>query len=92
MSKPFQGFNHGTSQIVFGPEREFAFPAELKPIEVHIKQDGSITDEPSLCFVMVDGAGAHRFAQISLDMLNDGLADIGYKLLRKDQIIAAWAK
>jgi hypothetical protein len=77
--KEFQGFNHGKKQVDLS---HLKVMAQLRPTEVHLKEDGSIEDKPSLCFVMVDGSNFAMFGQISVDMFNEGLADIGYKLVK----------
>ncbi len=43
--------------------------SELRPIECHIKPDGSKSNGPSLCFVLRDHQGGHFYAQISVEML-----------------------
>lgn len=84
MSKPFKGVNWGKKQIKLYD----AF--EMLPVEIHLKEDGAIGDRPSFCIVMSsrhpDGINPDVtlpcvFGQISLDMLNDGLKDIGYKVV-----------
>lgn len=49
------------------------FAGELKPIELHIKEDGDINDEPSLALILRDGLCRNYVAQISLRMLNTGI-------------------
>lgn len=84
-SKPFHAYDHGTGPIDL---RRFNKHATVRPIEIHLKQDGSLTNGPSFCFVMTDEqvhvpvkeVTRSIEAQISLQMLNDGLKDIGYEI------------
>ena len=48
---------------------------ELRPIELHIKEEGDINDNPSLCYVMKDVFGRYFHAQISQEMLLKGLEE-----------------
>lgn len=49
---------------------------EMKPIECHIKPDGSVFEKPSLCFVLVDPFGRNFVAQISAEMLRPVIAEL----------------
>lgn len=56
---------------------------EVKPIEIHLKEDGDINSHPSFCIVMMEksiGLPRHYFGQISLKMLNESLKNIGYEI------------
>ena len=78
MKKEFKGFNHGKGQIVFD---NYSTITQLKPVEVHLKEDGTLNDGPSLAIVFAfPGLDVATFGQISLEMFNQGLADIGYKI------------
>lgn len=46
---------------------------QIMPIELHIKPDGDVNDQPSLCFVLQNLYGEHYVAQISERMLREGL-------------------
>lgn len=82
MDEPFRGINHGTEKIdlthLGRPVRE------LRPTEVHLKENGALGEKPSLCFVLDDGL-IPVVGQISVSMLNKGLADIGYKLVKAEE-------
>ena len=79
-NKPFNGFNHGTDNVDL---RHYKNITIMKPIEIHLKEDGSITDEPSLVVVLENSIQNNYVAgEISLEMLNNGLSDIGYKLVK----------
>lgn len=82
MSKPFEGFHHGTSQINLKPylPEKATVVAELRPIQIHCKADGDINNKPSFCIVMSDNTTHCVYGQISLKMLNQGLKDIGYEI------------
>ena len=74
--KPFMGINHGLDSIKFtGPIREFL------PTEIHLKEDGDIEDNPSVAIVM-KASDISVFGQLSLKMWNEGLKDIGYKIVK----------
>jgi hypothetical protein len=79
MNKDFKAFNHDTGQIDLS---KFGNAIQMKPIEIHLKEDGSIENKPSFAIVMADPNIGYVFGQISLKMLNEGLADIGYELVR----------
>jgi hypothetical protein len=81
--KPFKGYNHGV-----GPIPILTGAHELRPIQIHLKQDGAIDDDgkdvPSLAILMIGNDGKTvAFGQISVKMMNEGLADIGYKLVKE---------
>lgn len=82
MNKPFKGINIGTGQFhinTFGK-----IPIQGRPVEIHLKEDGAKDDQPS--FALVTVCESHTVVgQISLKMLNDGLADIGYQLVKTDE-------
>lgn len=52
----------------------------LRPIEIHHKEDGSLTDKPTFCIVMSDLKEELVMGEISLEMMNAALRTIGYKL------------
>ena len=63
-------------------------PMELRPIEIHLKEDGDLDDKPSLCIVMTDMQPFSQtffYGQISLKMFNEGLKDIGYKIVKDEE-------
>ena len=90
--KPFQGFNSGNEMINLthlqieltesGVERNRVIIEEMQPVEVHVRENGTLDDKPSFCFVMKPPLHIpfHVQAQISLRMLNDGLREAGYKI------------
>lgn len=79
--KPFKGFNWGKGTVNFMPVAGESWK-EFKPTQIHLKEDGTIDDKPSLVIVM-EGRSKHMaYGQISLEMLNEGLADIGYKITK----------
>ena len=76
-TKPFIGINHGTGPIkLMGPV------TEMLPTEIHLKEDGAIGDTPSVAIVMDDFSNPVVFGQLSLKMWNEGLKDIGYKIVK----------
>lgn len=80
MSKDFKAFNHGTGKIIIKHKEMI----ELKPVEIHLKENGSIKDEPSFAFVLTrPDLETAVFGQISLEMLNESLNELGYKIVEK---------
>lgn len=79
MKKAFKGINHGKDQIDL---RHLEKALELRLIEIHHKENGSTKDEPSFVIVMTGTKyiPGTVYGQITLDMFNKGLADIGYKI------------
>ena len=78
----FKGIEIGKGQIDLRP-----FPAayELRPIQIFHKEDGDVKDEPSFAILMVDPNKIANpvIGQLSLRMLNQGLADVGYEIVKK---------
>ena len=82
MKKEFKGINHGKKQIDLRHLGNDAL--QLRPVEIHLKENGSDTDGPSFVIVMVGSEyiPAKVYGQITLDMFNEGLLDIGYKITK----------
>ena len=75
-TKPFIGINHGLGSIkLTGPIREFL------PTEIHLKENGDTEDNPSVAIVM-KASDISVVGQLSLKMWNEGLKDIGYKIVK----------
>lgn len=79
-NKAFKAFDWGTGEIDLRHHRGII---PLRPIEIHHKADGTLTGEPSFCIVMTDLISGTAFGEISLAMLNEGLADLGYEIVKK---------
>lgn len=74
-----KGYNWGTGVI----ELELGdFAMEFRPVEIHIKEDGSLDNKPSMCVVMVRSGvrDLYSYGQLSLEMWNKALGEIGYKI------------
>lgn len=83
MSRDFIGINHGTGKIAIG-EGENEITVDYLPVEIHLKEDGSKDDKPSFAILMSRPETHIRIVgQLSLEMFNEGLADIGYELIKK---------
>ncbi len=81
--KAFIGINHGKNKINIKHKNAI----ELLPIEIHLKENGSLDDKPSLCIVMsstVEGLPV-IIGQLSLKMWNEGLKDIGYEIKKIEE-------
>ena len=83
MGKAFQAFNHGTGKMDLTKHKNIVV---MRPTEIHLKEDGSKKNEPSFAIVMTDFRNT-VVGEISLEMLNDGLADIGYEVVRRQKTI-----
>jgi hypothetical protein len=76
-----KGFNHGTGPIDLKLDEETRYPAfEFRPIEIHLKEDGALGNKPSMCMLMCNLGGVYVYGQLSVEMWNKGLAEIGYKI------------
>ena len=86
--KDFNCYNHGTNQIdviKHSPIERYKFRIG-RPIEMHLKENGSKDDKPSFAIVIELSNGNRIIGEISLQMLNEGLKDIGYKLLSVEEL------
>lgn len=77
MTKDFNAFTHGTGDIELTHKVHF-----MRPMEIHLKENGTKTNSPSFAIIMCDFINTPVLGEISLEMLNDGLADIGYKMVK----------
>ena len=66
----FKVVNWGNEQIDF---TTYDIKEELRPGELHIKENGAMNDTRSFCFVLKNQNGENFVAQISEEMLNRGL-------------------
>lgn len=86
MPKEFITVNHGKNPIDLSYLRD-KLSLEFIPVELHHKEDGAIGNTPSFCFVMTratsDSKVIHIYAQISLDMLNKAMNELGYDIVKK---------
>lgn len=78
--KPFKGIDHGTKPIDL-THLDFRVSAEYMPIEIHHKINGAKGEKPSFCIVGKQYINS-AYMQISLEMLNEGLKEIGYKITK----------
>lgn len=68
--------NCGTNSLMFHDS-----VIEMRPTELHMKEDGSIDDKPSFCFVAELRMSPHRvIMQVSLRMLNEAMNELGYEI------------
>lgn len=81
--RPFIGINVGNNPIDM---RKHPTMYELRPGEIYLKTDGAKNDEPSFAIAMFDPnkVAAPVIGQLSLEMFNDGLADVGYQIVKTD--------
>ncbi|KKM25137.1 hypothetical protein LCGC14_1597930 [marine sediment metagenome] len=82
--KAFNGFNHGKGQIDFKVIGQSRPLVQLLPTSIHLKEEGAVDGGPSVAIVMQDSLGTAAFGQLSLNMWNEGLKDIGYKIVKDD--------
>lgn len=79
--KDFIAVNVGTN-IIEVNGKELGIDGNLwsvKPVILYLKEDGTLDDKPSIAIVSIGMHNEAYFSQISLKMLNEGLADIGYE-------------
>ena len=81
--KDFRGVRHKESPIIIGVNDKKV--TNVIPVEVHLIPNGTLTDQPALAFLSVDRDQYCYIGQISVKMLNEGLQEIGYKLI-KDEV------
>jgi hypothetical protein len=82
-NKEFRGINHGKGQIDL--QHLGVNQVQLRPTEIHLKENGDLDDNPSVAIVLSEPS--IKFAvvgQLSLKMWNEGLADIGYEIRKKE--------
>lgn len=71
----------GTDQIDL---RDNQLVKEFKPVEIHHKSDGSLKNKPSFLFVLYSPISPYKIiGQISLQMLNQAMNELGYKITEK---------
>lgn len=76
--------NHGKGKIAI--EQEGGPVIHFRPTEIHLKEDGSLTDEPLFCIVMTrPGVGGKAVGQLSLAMWNEALGELGYTIVPLDE-------
>ena len=77
--KDFTGFNLGTDPLIVQNQNV----VQLKPTQIYLHEQGSITNEPSFSILMTHPtADIGAIGQLSLEMWNEGLKDVGYKIVK----------
>ena len=81
--KAFIGISHGTGPIIIKHE----FVTHMRPIEIHLKEDGTLDDKPSVCIIMSTMIADFPVVagQLSLKMWNEALKDIGYEIKKIEE-------
>ena len=79
MAKYMKVFNHGKNLITL---TDVNVPAYV-PIELHFKEDGSVTDGPTFAIVLAGPTGSNIFGELSLETLGECLDELGYHILKK---------
>lgn len=83
--KDFIGIDHGKNVVDL---RHLGTSFEMRPTEIHLKKNGSLNETDSVVIVFTIPTELTGFkspavyGQISIEMFNDGLADIGYKIVK----------
>jgi hypothetical protein len=83
--KEFTAENVGTGPISIN-SREYGLVAgvmNIMPVKLFLKEDGAKDNGPVIALFNLAPGGLGLVCQISLKMLNEGLADIGYELIKK---------
>lgn len=74
--------NHGTGQVDLRHLEDTGLvPMEMRPSELHLKEDGTKTNGPSFTLVLERGP-MRVYGQVSLDMLNEALGELGYTIIQ----------
>ena len=57
---------------------------EMRCDRIHLKRDGSLNDGPVLTFELAGLRKVHVVHQVSVEMLNEALNELGFELKRMD--------
>jgi len=95
--KPFKAFDWGTGQVDLTPHQKNPrnYLVELRPTEIHLKTNATLSNGPGFTIIMAipddvlptldpNQKVPVAYGQISLEMLNSALADIGYEVVKKE--------
>ena len=80
--KPFMAEDVGKGPI---DVRYLGSTAQYRPTKIIHKADGAVDNGPSFCIVMEHLVRMPVVGQVSLKMLNEALADIGYEIVKKQE-------
>jgi hypothetical protein len=77
----FVGENVKTGQIKIENNRTY----QLRPVKLYLKEDGAMGDKPSFAILLVDpyNHAAPVIGQVSLDMWNKAMNEVGYEIVKK---------
>jgi hypothetical protein len=81
--KAFYGTNVGKGVIDL---REYPSAYQLRPTRIYLKENGAINDQPSFGILM-EHPTQQVLGQLSLNMLNDGLNDVGYTIRKQSESV-----
>ena len=81
MSKEFKAFNHGTGKIEIGLDYDKSLKV-MRPVEIHLKEDGAIGDKPSFAILMVCN-DTNAIGAIALKMLTEAMEGLGFLIKTK---------
>lgn len=81
-NRPFVGVNVGKGPVPM-PMRS----REVRPVAIYLKEDGALDDKPSFVLSMIDLASRETHGQLTLNMLNDGLDDVDYTVVKKSDLL-----
>lgn len=77
----FKGFNHGKNKIDLS-KFNLHHVVAMMPTEIHLKENGSFDGKESFTIVF-EKPFQVVVGEITLQMLNQGLSDIGYEIIKK---------
>jgi hypothetical protein len=80
MVEDMKDYNHGKGEIEI--KKRKGLIAEYRPVELHLKENGSMTDKPSLAIVSVNFNENMIISQVSLEMLNNCMKELGYQITK----------
>ena len=80
MPKDFTTYNHGTAPIDMSFLSIVGNLHQMRPHQLHLKEDGAVGDKPSFALVFIDGNRNIVVGEISEEMLSEGFKELGYSL------------
>lgn len=79
----FKGFNHKNGKVDLNKFNDTPTVVAMRPTEIHLKENGSADNKESFVIVF-ERPFQMAYGEITLQMLNQGLSDIGYKIVKTE--------
>ena len=84
----FVGIDHGDNNVDLLEVSKGKMPIEMRPVQLHHKNNGAKGDKPSFTIVMAPAGGTLVYGQVSLAMMEKAFDQVGYTLVRKEKTVA----